>query len=633
MRDQTIDAQTRRRLRCGLGALVGAITLACVVYGRALPSAAASRPPTLQEGARDRIHAHDNTNFPLVGRHRTVECGDCHFDGVMEGTPTTCEACHWVRKQDDRYRLELGAHCGDCHTPQSWKHLIGGAFDHEIETGFRLEGAHQVVDCAQCHRESFAATTTECSACHLADHQSAKDPDHRAAGFPTQCELCHRSSTSWSGAVLFDHSSFALSGRHGSAECAQCHTGGRFAGTTSSCADCHTADYNRATNPNHVAAAFPTDCESCHGSSAVTWRGATNFNHDLAFPLRGKHRTSQCVDCHRDERYSETSSDCMACHADDYNRTTNPNHLQAGFPIQCESCHGASANGWAGTSFDHDIRFRLEGKHRVAECADCHRNNVFAGTPSDCASCHIDDYNRTDHQKQGFSTDCESCHGRSATDWRGASFNHNRFPLRGRHATADCSQCHATGQYAGLPSQCASCHLDDYNRTTSPNHRELAFSTDCESCHGSGAVSWQGASFDHSRVFPLQGAHRNLDCQRCHNQGSNPPRDCFGCHAAAYQAARNPDHVSAGFPSSCEQCHYPSHTSWSQAVFNHSFPIDRGPHRFDCTECHRSSNYRVFSCIHCHEHEKSRMDDKHKEITGYVWDSQVCYSCHPDGRH
>jgi hypothetical protein len=26
------------------------------------------------------------------------------------------------------------------------------------------------------------------------------------------------------------------------------------------------------------------------------------------------------------------------------------------------------------------------------------------------------------------------------------------------------------------------------------------------------------------------------------------------------------------------------------------------------------------------------MDDKHKERAGYLYDSQVCYSCHPNGR-
>ena len=72
---------------------------------------------SLQEGARSKVQEHDLTNFPLVGKHRTVPCGDCHLDGVLEGTPIACETCHWTRRQDDRYELRLGIHCGDCHTP------------------------------------------------------------------------------------------------------------------------------------------------------------------------------------------------------------------------------------------------------------------------------------------------------------------------------------------------------------------------------------------------------------------------------------------------------------------------------------------------------------------------------------
>jgi hypothetical protein len=53
----------------------------------------------------------------------------------------------------------------------------------------------------------------------------------------------------------------------------------------------------------------------------------------------------------------------------------------------------------------------------------------------------------------------------------------------------------------------------------------------------------------------------------------------------------------------------------------------------NCNECHtNSSNFSVFSCINCHEHNKSRMDDKHKGERGYVYNSQNCYSCHPRGK-
>ena len=44
------------------------------------------------------------------------------------------------------------------------------------------------------------------------------------------------------------------------------------------------------------------------------------------------------------------------------------------------------------------------------------------------------------------------------------------------------------------------------------------------------------------------------------------------------------------------------------------------------------ANYRIFSCLDSGCHPRDKMDDKHDGKTGYVYDSVVCYSCHPDGK-
>ncbi len=68
-------------------------------------------------------------------------------------------------------------------------------------------------------------------------------------------------------------------------------------------------------------------------------------------------------------------------------------------------------------------------------------------------------------------------------------------------------------------------------------------------------------------------------------------------------------------------------------MFNHKFPIQSGKHAgFACSDCHLNANYNVFSCIDCHAHSKSDMDDKHDDVGGYSYNSQACYSCHPNGR-
>ncbi len=96
----------------------------------------AVQPKPEQDTSQWTAATHDRTNFPLIGKHRTVECRDCHVNLVFEGTPTSCEACHWERRQDDRYGLRLGAHCADFHTPHEWKSVPPNKWDHVTDTGF-----------------------------------------------------------------------------------------------------------------------------------------------------------------------------------------------------------------------------------------------------------------------------------------------------------------------------------------------------------------------------------------------------------------------------------------------------------------------------------------------------------------
>ena len=88
----------------------------------------------------------------------------------------------------------------------------------------------------------------------------------------------------------------------------------------------------------------------------------------------------------------------------------------------------------------------------------------------------------------------------------------------------------------------------------------------------------EGAVFNHSQVWPLLGAHKTLDCNQCHASGYDLPRDCYGCHQADYDNTTNPNHRQAGYSTTCDNCHFSSHTSWNQAVFTHKFPIKSGKH-------------------------------------------------------
>jgi hypothetical protein len=573
---------------------------------------------------------HKSTLLPLEGRHLDVPCASCHWNEATKGTPTTCYDCHWIRRQDDPYRTILGVECEKCHEPIGW---TPAKWNHEANTGFAIGRQHLTVDCVGCHpdRRFNGTVVPDCYSCHREDYESAREPDHVAAGFPTQCDVCHRpNDISWNQAV-FDHE-YSLLGQHATAGCAACHGNGIYAGTPRNCTGCHLNDYETSNNPGHRAAGFPTTCNLCHHRSDSSWQDA-DFNH--VFPLNGAHAMLDCSSCHGNGVYAGTPTDCVGCHLSDYNETEDPDHGGAGFPTDCEQCHRPTS--WdddTGGGFDHP--FQLVGLHATLGCSACHSSGVYAGLPSDCVDCHLDTYNATanpNHSAAGFSTICDSCHQPSDPNWFQATYPHTVWPLVASHTAQRCSSCHTGSVYAGLPSECVDCHIDDYNATTDPNHATSGFPTDCDTCHQ--PTTWTGATFDHT--YSLVGVHATLDCSACHSSGvyAGLPSDCVDCHLDNYNATANPNHLGAGFPTDCEICHRASDSNWNQGSFDHTyFPITSGKHAgTQCIDCHTdSSNYRIFSCLDSGCHPRDDMDDKHKERPGYVYDSVVCYSCHPDGR-
>jgi hypothetical protein len=288
-------------------------------------------------------------------------------------------------------------------------------------------------------------------------------------------------------------------------------------------------------------------------------------------------------------------------------------------------------------TFNHNAftSFPLTGAHANVPCEQCHVNGRFAGTPRDCASCHLADYQKTtnpNHAAAGFPQDCSVCH--STVNWMNAKFDHSTtgFPLTGAHQQLACATCHVGGNFALHSTACVSCHLADYSKTNNPNHQAAGFPQQCEICHTT--TAWTPASFDHNRTpFPLTGAHVNVPCASCHINGqfAGTPTDCYSCHKTDYQGTTDPNHVAAGFPTTCQTCH--TTTSWLGATFNHTwFPIPHNGIQL-CSDCHTNpSNYAVFSCTNCHTHNKTDTDQHHQDVQGYVYNSANCYQCHPNGR-
>ena len=577
---------------------------------------------------------HNGTQFPLTGAHITTTCQSCHQSGYT-GTPTECYACHTTDYNNttnpNHIAVSFPTTCVDCHSTTAWQ---PATFDHDNQYFPIYSGEHNGKwnQCSECHTTPNNYSLFSCIDCHEHNRTDMDDEHQGVQGYiynSADCFACHPQGRS-EGAFNHATSSFPLTGNHLTASCADCHQSG-YSGTSSLCSDCHITSYNTAVNPNHTAAGLSTECSTCHNANG--WTPSTFDHSSTGFTLLGAHQPLQCSGCHSGTTTGLTS-DCVTCHQADYNSAAN--HTAQAYPTNCEMCHN-SVN-WNETTFDHQTTsFPLTGAHITTDCQSCHQT-AYTGTSAECFACHQTEYNSTtnpDHTALGFPNTCGVCHSTAA--WQPATFDHNttQFPLTGAHTTITCQSCHSSG-YTGTPTDCYACHTTDFNNTTNPNHVTGNFPTACVDCHST--TAWQPATFDHNTTqFPLTGAHTTATCQSCHQSGyNNTPTDCYACHTADYNNTTNPNHIAANFPTTCVDCH--STTAWQPATFDHDnqyFPIYSGSHNGEwnqCSECHTTpNNYSLFSCIDCHEHNRTDMDDEHQGVNGYVYNSINCYDCHPDG--
>ncbi len=576
---------------------------------------------------------HSRTDFPLYGAHRMVKCRSCHVSLVFTSAGQKCVDCH-----RDIHQGEFGISCEECHSPQSWENRMDLYAKHN-QTRFPLLGVHAMLDCETCHprflQPQFTLMTVECQDCHLQKYQQTTDPDHARAGFELSCGNCHSAVPwNWQNAVYEHTPIFPLTGGHARSACNDCHQA-QYYGTSSLCFSCHEADFNGAGDPNHTQNNFDHDCSICHNINA--WVPAS-FDHNLSsFPLTGAHALVNCRSCHT-SGYTNTSDACYDCHTAEYNGVSDPNHLASNFNHDCSQCHNTS--NWNQVNFDHaNTAFPLSGAHVGLSCTQCHASG-YTNTPAECYACHESDFtgvSEPNHISNNFDHDCTPCH--NTTSWQPSVFNHNQtsFPLTGAHISLTCIQCHAGG-YVNTPSQtCFDCHVSDFTGAGDPNHISNNFNHDCTQCHTT--ASWQPASFDHASTnFPLTGAHVGVACIQCHSAGyTNTSTECINCHQQNFDQTDNPNHLAAHFPVQCSQCH--NTTAWLPANWNHDsqyFPIYSGAHQdkwSSCNTCHTNlADYTIFSCLTCHEHNQTEMNDKHNEVPGYAYDSNLCYSCHPTGR-
>ncbi|HEY3619276.1 MAG TPA: cytochrome c3 family protein, partial [Candidatus Sulfotelmatobacter sp.] len=269
----------------------------------------------------------------------------------------------------------LNVPCQNCHTTAGWRPIRAvPEFDHN-QTRYPLRGMHRAVSCTQCHvKPVFLNVGQRCQDCHADIHR-------RQLG--ANCEGCH-TVRGWQVSVqqIQQHiNRFPLVGAHAAVDCDACHKGAatsQFQAMSTACFSCHAADFQAARSPNHVIATFPTTCENCHGTD--NWLNAKFDHGSIGFPLTGGHAMPprQCADCHVNNNYNLSGTACVTCHLKDYQATTNPDHVGAGFSQTCNLCHNTAS--WANGSFNHSLTaFPLSGMHTVPprQCTDCHVNNNY----------------------------------------------------------------------------------------------------------------------------------------------------------------------------------------------------------------------------------------------------------------
>jgi hypothetical protein len=346
---------------------------------------------------------HNTTKYPLEGKHKTINCKDCHknsndvatiFQEFIHADLNQCLTCH-----TDIHEGKFGKKCTECHSVQSFKlNGTGRSFDHNL-TAFELVGKHTSLDCKKCHSDQLTdpVAHNKCLDCHEDFHQGEFTKNKNEG----DCINCHNEngfSPSTFTIDLHQVSKFPLEGAHVATPCIFCHQKDEkwvFRKLGSRCVDCHTDIHEEYLDKRFYPDA---DCKNCH--SVASWNEPEFEHENTSFPLRGKHKLTDCRNCHvadNKESFTATipvfkvSSFCADCHSDQHQDQFHDTSLKT----DCSRCH--ESLNWEAVNFNHDsTRFVLEGRHRDIDCSKCHYSVQGNGRSYilykldkfECSDCH-----------------------------------------------------------------------------------------------------------------------------------------------------------------------------------------------------------------------------------------------------
>lgn len=359
-----------------------------------------------------------------------------------------------------------------------------------------------------------------------------------------------------------------------------------------------------------AALLFGQDEEGAQKKSKVSWLDAMLSPGPVSAAHAAVENDSGCAACHEGRKGLKNSL-CLDCHKEIRERMRQKAGFHGKIKGACHSCHtehkgrGQKIVELDRTLFNHDTAlFRVTGKHHDLECEACHavkkkqrkvQDLYFIGLPRTCSGCHDDP-----HAGQ-FDKECDDCHldhGWTAED---LLFDHqtmSRYPLDGRHREVACAKCHEEmKRFKPLETTCVTCHED-------PHNGQFASDKTCTTCHGTSGWKGRFLDFDHGRdsTFGLTGAHKDLDCAKCHDKGRwrGAKSECAACHQDPHQGQFEPEKA-------CVDCH--ATRGWTGAFlqFDHAtdsaYPLTGLHELVACTACHENGVYRPrkAECAACHD--------------------------------
>ncbi|MCW9035416.1 MAG: class III cytochrome C family protein [Alphaproteobacteria bacterium] len=237
---------------------------------------------------------------------------------------------------------------------------------------------------------------------------------------------------------------------------------------------------------------------------------------------------------------------------------------------------------------------KLIEDHRTSEtnCFACH-DVLFGASSEKCITCHkVADIgllttkgapkpnkkpNVAFHQKL-LGQDCVACH----SDHEGVAVYRTKHKFS--HKLLDISS----------REQCVACH----QKPKDAKHRQA--SDKCTQCHSS--EKWKPAIFDHKLL-------KKTELEKC-----------VSCHKGKVPTDKLHRQVS----DKCGQCH--STEKWKPASFDHAKFFVFDEHHERCTTCHKTPNYKEYTCYSCHEHTPWKIKEEHLEEG--IRDYENCVSCH-----